>query len=135
MGQARLRGSHGERRREAIKLLNAPLIDSLGDPDRINALRAGLKIFMDRLPPDKWRSRRAAVLDQLKARPQAEELVNATSIRVQEDEIAWYLFLCEQALEHPGCTDVSQSQRTLPFFAGIGARAHYAAHVKGLTNS
>lgn len=132
MGQARLRGTQDERRREAIKLQNAPFVEGLGDPEQIDALRAGLKMFMDRLTPEQWRTRRVAVLDYLRGRPQAQELVNAKSIRVQEDEIAWYLFLCEQALEHPGCTDVSQSQRTLPFFAGIGARARHASKVKRL---
>jgi hypothetical protein len=56
----------------------------------------------------------------------------AKAIRVQEDEIAWYLFLCEQTLEDPLCVDSSQSQRILPFFAGIGERWPFAVNVRGL---
>jgi hypothetical protein len=45
---------------------------------------------------------------------------------VREDEMGWYLFLCDQAINDPLCTDVNQSQRILPFFAGLGVRWQHA---------
>lgn len=87
---------------------------------------------MARLSPDAWRTRRQQILDALKDAEQGIELEKAKPIRVQDDEIAWYLFLCEQALEDPLCMDVNQLARAAPFFAGIGSRWAHAARVKGI---
>lgn len=99
------------------------------------ALKAAFKAFMDRITPEQRRQRRAAVLDQLKSRGNSPQLAEAKPIRVREDEMSWYLFLCEQAISDPMCTDESQSQRTLPFCAGLGARWQYVHRVTGIHRS
>ncbi|WP_310612809.1 hypothetical protein, partial [Acinetobacter baumannii] len=72
--------------------------------------------------PDEWGQRRAAIIAALKGQSEGSGLQKAGSIRIKDDEIAWYLFLAEQALNDPFNTDISQSQRTLVYFAGIGSR-------------
>lgn len=135
MGEARRRGSSEQRKAEAIKRGKSELLEAMGirmdDPDR-QILRAGLKPFMDRMMPEEWQQRRTALLDHLKGRTHHPVLSTAQPIRVREDEMGWYLFLCEQAIEDPLCNDVSQSQRILPFFAGLGARWQHAHRVAGL---
>lgn len=135
MGEASRRGSLEDRRRLAIKRNKDLLVRQRGDADERGQalLRAGLQPFLDRMSAEQWRQRRKNILEQLDARPAETDLEKATSIRVREDEIGWYLFLCQQALEDPMCTDISQAQRALPFFAGIGARWPHAPKVKGLT--
>lgn len=95
-------------------------------------LRAGLQAFLDRLGADAWNARRERVLDALRSRPVGRQLAEASSVRVRDDEIAWYLFLCQQTLEDPMCLDVSQAQRAVPFIASIGARWQHAHKVNGL---
>ncbi|MGF6288172.1 hypothetical protein [Paraburkholderia youngii] len=136
MGEARRRGSREQREAEAIKRNKRELAEAMGmadddDPTR-QALKAGLKPFMDRMTPEHWQQRRAAVLDHLKGRVNGTKLAEAQSVRVREDEMGWYLFLCDQAINDPLCTDVSQSQRILPFFAGLGARWQHAHRVVGI---
>lgn len=134
MGEARRRGTAETRIREAIKRNKAALVASFGDIDSEarKALQAGLDLFLNRLSAQEWQARRKGLIDVLRSDPGGRELAKAKSVRVQQDEIAWYLFLCEQALDDPLCTDVSQAQRALPFLAGIGARASYAPTVEGL---
>lgn len=134
MGEARRRGSAGMRRQEAIKHSKALLASQMGDKDeRANAaIRTGIAPFLARMPPAEWQSRRAGILEWLKHATEGIGLEKAKPIRVKSDEIGWYLFLCEQALEDPMCMDVSQAQRALPFFAGIGERWAFAPKVKGL---
>ncbi len=136
MGEARRRRSREQREAEAVKRNKREFVEGMGmadgdDPTR-QALKAGLKPFMDRMTPERWRLRRAAVLVHLKGRVSGSELAKAQSVRVREDEMGWYLFLCDQAINDPLCTDVSQSQRILPFFAGLGARWQHAHRVAGI---
>lgn len=134
MGEAMRRGSAAERRRLAIRRNKDLIVRERGGADERGQalLRAGLQPFLDRMSADQWHRRRKTILDQLRARPAQTDLEKATSVRVREDEIGWYLFLCQQALEDPMCTDISQAQRALPFFAGIGARWQHAPKVRGL---
>lgn len=136
MGEARRRGSREQREVEAIKRNKRDLAMEMGlldDRDPMHqALKAAFKAFMDRMTPEQWQQRRAAVLDHLKSRGNSPQLAEAKPIRVREDEMSWYLFLCEQAISDPMCTDESQSQRILPFFAGLGARWQYAHRVAGI---
>ncbi|MFT0533387.1 hypothetical protein ACMHYJ_11255 [Castellaniella hirudinis] len=135
MGEARRRGNREQREREAIKRNKRELAEAMGmaddDPTR-QALKAGLKPFLDRMTPEHWQQRRDAVLGYLRERVNGPKLAEAQSIRVREDEMGWYLFLCDQAINDPLCTDVSQSQRILPFFAGLGARWQHAHRVVGI---
>ena len=135
MGEARRRGSREQRSAEAIKRDKKALIEHLGgqadDPCQV-ALKVALDAFLSRLTPEQWRLRRIAVLDALNSRLDGDNLAEAQSIRVREDEMGWYLFLCEQAIEDPFCTDASQSQRILPFFAGLGFRWQHAHLVIGI---
>lgn len=134
MGEARKRGTAEVRRRDAIKRNKALLVSQMGDKDERadTAIRAGIAPFIARMSTDEWQSRREAILDWLRTVPEETELEKAKPIRVKSDEIGWYLFLCEQALGDPMCMDVSQAQRALPFFAGIGERWAFAPKVKGL---
>lgn len=135
VGEARRRGSREQREADAIKRNKAELLESLGfrtdDPDR-QILRAGLNPFIERMTAEQWQQRRSALLDELRDRTDAPSLSTGQSIRVRKDEMGWYLFLCEQAIQDPLCNDVSQSQRILPFFAGLGARWQHAHRVIGL---
>lgn len=135
MREARRRGSDADRRREAIRRNKAELAARRGDADErgLSLLRAGLQPFLDRMSPEQWQTRRAAIVQDLLDRPAEVDLEKARSLRVRSDEMGWYLFLCQQALEDPMCTDISQAQRALPFFAGIGSRWKDAGAVKGLT--
>jgi len=134
MGEARRRGTAAERQSQATDRLKQQFLASFGDADAQNLkyLRTALTAFLGRMPPGDWAARREAILQTLRGREQGRELATAASIRIRSDEIGWYLFLCQQALEDPVCTDVSQSQRALPFLAGLGARWQHAPRVHGL---
>lgn len=134
MGEARRRGTYRERAEAAIKRNKAQLAKGITDIDPENAalLRIGLTAFLNQLSPDVWRSRRESIVEDLKGVTVAKELAQAPSIRVPRDEIGWYLFLCQQALEDPLCLDVSQASRALPFFVAIGDRWKHAGKVYGL---
>ncbi len=135
MGEARRRGSHEQRKAEAIKRNKRELVKAMGvvdDHPTQLLLKAGLKPFLDRMTPEQWQQRRSAVLGHLKERIHSPKLEEVQSIRVREDEMGWYLFLCDQAIHDPLCTDISQSQRILPFFAGLGARWEHAHRVVGI---
>lgn len=134
MGEARRRGSANERRELATKKAKSALLGMLGnrDPATDNAVRTGIAPFISKMAPGEWMRRKGAILDALKLFDQGTELDKAKSIRYQEDEIAWYLFLCEQSLDDPLCMDVNQLSRAAPFFAGIGTRWGAAHRVKGL---
>lgn len=133
MGEAKRRGTPEERRAAALKRERSTLLETRGDADEatLDNLRAGIAPFMAQITEQEWFRRRAAILERLRDLPKGD-LATAPSIRVADDEIAWYLFLCEQALTNPMCIDVSQAARAIPFFCGIGDRWKYAARVKGL---
>jgi hypothetical protein len=96
------------------------------------AVRNGIAPFLAKMAPGEWARRRGAILDALKLVDRGTELDTAKPVRYQEDEIAWYLFLCEQSLDDPLCMDVNQVARAAPFFAGIGTRWGAMHRVKGL---
>lgn len=134
MGEARRRGNFEERRKVAIQRNKTQLMNELGERDPVldDRLRAGIAPFLARLGRDAWSMRRAAIIESLKGMGQGIDLEKAHSIRVREDEVGWYLFLAEQALNDPMCIDVAQAQRSLPYFVGIGSRWFYAPKVRGL---
>ncbi|WP_186208240.1 hypothetical protein [Burkholderia gladioli] len=134
MGEARRRGTREDRARDAIRRNKADFARSMGlmdAPGRV-LLQAGLKPFLDSMSPSEWADRRAAIVDSLKEHPAATSLSESLPVRVQNDEMGWYLFLCQQAIEDPLCTEINQAQRALPFFAGLGARWPHAHRVTGL---
>lgn len=124
MGEAKRRGTYEARRKNAIKRDKELLTERLGSRDKrlFASLRVALEPFFKRMTQDQWKERRQKLLDNLKVLPENVGLEKAKSIRVQADEIGWYLFLCEQTINDPMCIDVSQQQRILPFFSGIGER-------------
>lgn len=136
MGEARRRGAFEERKKAAIKRNKMKLVSLIGggDPQCDKDLRAGIAPFLRLMSADKWQRRRGDILDAIRNIEQGVELERAKPIRVREDEIGWYLFLCEQAMDDPLCMDVSQVARAAPFFAGIGTRWQYANNVVGLEN-
>ena len=136
MGEARQRGSRAQREAEAIKRNKQALAVEMGLADEYDPIRqaliTGLEAFTSRMAPSEWSQRRAQVLEHLENRKKGTKLAEADSIRVREDEIGWYLFLCEQSVYDPLCVDVSQSQRILPYFASLGSRWHHAREVTGI---
>lgn len=94
MGEARRRGSREQREVEAIKRNKRDLAMGMGLLDERDpmhrALKAAFKAFMDRMTPEQWQQRRAAVLDHLKNRGNSPQLAEAKPIRVREDEMGWY---------------------------------------------
>ena len=84
------------------------------------------------LSADAWRARRESIVQHLKGITVAKGFAQAPSVRVPADEVGWYLFLAQQALEDPLCLDVNQASRALPFIVGIGDRWKHAARVQGL---
>lgn len=111
------------------------LADAMGqqDTEKDRALRRALDVFLTRLGPDAWATRRQSVIGLL-----AESLAQLrmggpyVPIRVQKDEIGWYLLLAELALEDPLSLEVSQASRALPLLAAIGLRLDHADAVDGL---
>lgn len=134
MGEARRRGTFKERAEAAIKRNKAQLAKNVSDLDADNAelLRVGLGAFLQQISADAWRARRESIVQHLKGITVAKGLAQAPSVRVPADEIGWYLFLAQQALEDPLCLDVNQASRALPFIVGIGDRWKHAARVQGL---
>lgn len=134
MGEASRRGSDEQRSKDAIRRRKSELIEQLGGRDEKadSVLRSGIAPFLERLSPDEWERRRLEIVNALNQRPQPEGLALAEAIRVSDDEIAWYLFLCQQALEDPLCVDSHQLARAAPFFAGIGQRWSHSSRVAGL---
>ena len=134
MGQAKRRGSFEERKRSAIKRNKRLLLEEMGSRDeRLDrVLRVGITFFLSQMSENEWLKRREQLLEDLNAQQEYNGLEKARPIRVKKDEIGWYLFLCEQALDDPLCMDIAQAQRVLPFFVGIGERWTYAKKVKGL---
>lgn len=134
MGEARNKGSFEDRQKEALKRNKRKLVELMGDrdPQSSEYLRAGIAPFLALMSADKWQRRRASILDALNGIQLTGKLATARPIRVREDEIGWYLFLCEQSLDDPLCMDVSQTARIAPFFAGIGSKWQFAHRVTGL---
>ncbi len=131
MGEANRRGTKADRVKSAIQRNKTRLLDHLGERDaEMDArLRSGITPFIERLGAEEWARRRSNLLAVLNSSAQGIDLATTASVRVQQDEIAWYLFLCEQALDDPLCIDVNQVARAAPFFAGIGDRWRYASNV------
>lgn len=134
MGQAKQRGSFEDRKRAAIKRNKKLLLEEIGGTDErlMAVLATGIEPFLSKLSKEEWQARRIRIIEFLKGFPEDIGLEKAKAIRVREDEIGWYLFLCEQTLENPLCLDIAQAQRILPFFVGIGERWVHAANVDGL---
>jgi hypothetical protein len=134
MGQAKRRGTFNERKQFAIKRDKNLIIEKMGGRDKhlMDVLHTGIKPFLAQLSKEEWQARRRRILESLKSHPESISLEKAKSIRFREDEIGWYIFLCQQTLVDPLCIDISQAQRILPFFAGIGERWVYANKVDGI---
>lgn len=133
MGEAKRRGTASERKQQAIKR-NKQVIRQMCGPNAENdqALITILNVLLSRLSPDEWPVRRQKILESLRAVLQGTDLETAKPIRIREDEIGWYLFLCEQFLHDPMCTDVSQASRALPFMVALGQRWEFATRVRGI---
>lgn len=134
MGEARRRGSFESRKQASIKSKKDLLIEKIGGRDErlLRVLRSGIEPFLSKLSKEEWRIRRDRIIQFLKKHPEVSPLEKAKSIRVREDEIGWYIFLCEQTLDDPLCLEISQAQRILPFFVAIGERWEHSANIKGL---
>lgn len=134
MGESRRRGTYEERKKLSIKRKKDNLVKEIfnRDPSEDDDLRAGIAPFLARMTPKTWQARRLRLLDSLKSIHIATSLENAKPVRVQQDEMGWYLFLCEQALDDPLCIDISQASRAIPFFVAMGQRWQHAHKIKGI---
>lgn len=134
MGEAKRRGTLEARKRQAIQREKAAFIAAMGPRNTRDdeMLRAGIAPFIAQLSESEWNERRERIFEALRPVDRGEKLEEARPIRVQDDEIAWYLFLCEQALDDPLCLDVSQLARAAPFFVALGERWSYANRVVGI---
>jgi hypothetical protein len=134
MGQAKQRGTFSERKQAAIARRKKEIVEKMGGRDEhlMVVLRNALDLFLAHLTMEEWNARRGRIIESLKQHPTETSIAKAKPIRVREDEIGWYLFLCEQTIQDPLCVESSQQQRILPFFAGIGERSMYATKVIGL---
>lgn len=134
MGQAKRRGTYEERKKAAIKQAKALIVEKMGDRDErlMEVLRRALAPFFALMTKEEWQARRSHILEALKRPLEPIPLEKAKPLRIRDDEIGWYLFLCEQIMKDPLCVEISQAQRILPFFAGIGERWEYSAKVAGL---
>ena len=134
MGQAKRRGNFEHRRREAIKRNKRLAIASLGEGDtqRQSELRLALDLFLKGLGPEQWAERRAGVIEMLNGA--VADMANRpfVPLRVQKDEIAWYLLLAELALDDPFSQEISQASRILPILTAIGMRLGHLPRVTGM---
>lgn len=138
MGEARSRGTPDQRREHARARDLAALKEALGGGDAsVEArIRSGLGLFLGRITPDEWTARRAAIARALREktamhRGAEPSIADAPVLRLQDDEIAWYLYLCEQAVEAPMCLELAQAQRCVPFVACLGASSDLATKISG----
>ncbi|SOU05860.1 hypothetical protein [Xanthomonas arboricola] len=134
MGQARRRGTYEERRSQAVRKAKRVLVRAMGgnEDKKDQALQRALETFVGRLGAEEWSRRRQGVIDLLAGSLEKLGEGPYVPIRVQRDEIGWYLLLAELALEDPLSLEVSQASRALPFLAAIGLRLDYAHSVTGL---
>lgn len=134
MGEAKRRGSFEDRKKTAIARKKQTIIKDMGgrDDHLLAVLRAGIEPFISIMSKEEWQNRRKAILESLKTHPEYIPLEKAKPIRFREDEIGWYLFLCEQILVDPLCVEISQAQRILPYFVGIGERWVHESKICGL---
>jgi hypothetical protein len=138
MGEAKRRGSFEDRRSEAHRALNdmSKELGGGGDPVLEGRIQAGIQLFLNEMPASEWTARRRAIVTALVEKTAIQTngragLAEAASLRIREDEIAWYLYLCELAVDAPLCIETSQAQRSVPFIASIGAKAHLVPKVAG----
>lgn len=137
MGEAKSRGGYEQRKSEAQRNAKAEFARQLhkNDPQTAANLRAGLNLFLSHLG-QQWEKRRSEIVKSLQAlsalRSGPENLETTPPVRIQEDEMGWYLYLCEQSLDDPLCVEVAQAQRCTPFISAIGAKLVHAPAVKGL---
>lgn len=102
-------------------------------PSRLQ-VAAGLKLFTDKFRPGEWTERRSKIMEFLWGADKGNfgGLANQKSVRVRDDESAWYIFLGEQFINDPLCNEVNQAQRILPYFAAIGSKISYSSRITRL---
>ncbi len=121
MGEAKKRGSYEERKKLAqqtkLEYLTSEMIDF--SDSNIIFLKKGYEFLRKNIHPNEWEQRRSAIIEYLKDRPKDYTSKNSR-IRFKEDEIAWYIFLCEEFFRHPFCTNPSQMSRIAPWVISLG---------------
>lgn len=133
MGQARKKGTFEQRKLEAqnrvLLEIRSKILD-MNDPNMIN-LEKGYKFLKGALHPDDWSARRAKIVEYLNNRPTDYTGVNAR-VRFQEDEISWYIFLCEEFLNFPLFSNPSQMARISPLIIRLGSRVDLLNKVENI---
>lgn len=121
MGEAKRKGSYEERKSKSINnkinKLTEEMID-FSDPNMV-FLKKGYEFLKCKIHPNDWSKRRNKIIEYLKDRPTDYSSRNS-KIRFKEDEIAWYIFLCEEFFRNPLCTNPSQMSRIAPWIISLG---------------
>lgn len=121
MGEAKNRGTYEDRKLKSITkkvdLLTKEMID-FSDPNMF-FLKKGYVFLKNNLHPNDWANRRKVIIDYLIERPTDYSSTNS-KIRFKDDEIAWYIFLCEEFFRNPLCTNPSQMSRITPWVISLG---------------
>lgn len=133
MGEAKNRGTYEDRKLKSITkkvdLLTNEMID-LDDPN-MYFLKQGYEFLKNALHPDDWNARRVKIIDYLKNRPTDYAGKNA-KIRFQEDEISWYIFLCEEFFKLPLFSNPSQMARISPLIIRLGSHVNLLKRVENI---
>lgn len=121
MGEAKRKGTYEERKSlskdKKIKSLTKEMID-FSDPNMF-FLEKGYTFLKGKVHSNEWERRRNTIIEYLKNRPIDYSSKNS-KIRFKEDEIAWYIFLCEEFFRNPLCTNPSQMSRIAPWIISLG---------------
>mgnify|MGYP001606673534 FL=1 len=121
MGEAKRKGTYEERKLKSVNnkmnKLTEEMID-FSDPNMI-FLKKGYEFLKNKIHPNDWDKRRNAIIEYLIERPTDYSSKNS-KIRFKDDEIAWYIFLCEEFFRNPLCTNPSQMSRITPWVISLG---------------
>lgn len=133
MGEAKNRGTYEDRKLKAITnkvdLLTKEMVD-MNDPN-MYFLKQGYEFLKNALHPDDWNTRRAKIIDYLKSRPTNYAEKNAR-VRFKEDEITWYIFLCEEFFKFPLISNPSQMARISPLIIRLGSHVNLLKQVENI---
>lgn len=102
--------------------------------ERDKNLEQMVLFLVETMGPDVWPIRKAAIVERLRAKLEPAELAppEGISIRDREDEIGWYLHLCEQTIADPPSVDSDQASRVLPYFSALGRKLDILRTIPGI---
>jgi len=88
-------------------------------------LEKAVTFLIERIGVEQWHQRRADIArrfgDRLEPDP-ATTPVEGISVRDRDDEIGWYIFLCETSIADPPATNSDQLSRVAPYLSAVGRK-------------